>query len=80
MKKDKINLDHKRHITKAITWRVLASLVTFTITFIATGNIEIGIGVGVFDMVIKLVLYYFHERLWYNVNWGIKHKRKINSD
>lgn len=54
-----------RHLTKAITWRIIASITTVAIAF-AFGLPPKAIG-GVFvaDLIIKFVLYYGHERIWY---------------
>lgn len=60
-----------RHILKAITWRLIASLTTFSISWILTGNIESGLTIGGLDFFIKLVLYYLHERVWYKSKFGI---------
>ncbi len=53
------------HITKTFTWRVVASLTTFTIAWAATGDLDLGLKVGAIDVVAKLILYYLHERVWY---------------
>jgi len=55
----------KRHLAKAITWRIIASVTTAIIAF-AFGLPPKAVG-GVFvaDLIIKFVLYYGHERLWY---------------
>lgn len=72
-----IDIDKKRHILKAVTWRIIASSLTFLLIWIATGEIIIGASVGIVDMLIKMVAYYYHERLWFKyINFGIKHKRK----
>lgn len=57
--------NNKRHILKSITWRVIASVTTFIISYTLTGSVEFGIGIGVADFFIKMFLYYFHERFWY---------------
>jgi uncharacterized membrane protein len=78
---EKIKIDKKRHLLKAITWRILASIITFIVTLIATffmfgeAKIEMGLTVGIFDFIIKFVAYYFHERIWYKSNYGIKGER-----
>jgi uncharacterized membrane protein len=72
---DRIKIDRKRHILKALTWRVIASLTTFLIVFIATGEIKAGISIGLIDFFAKLIFYYFHERIWYKSNFGINGKR-----
>ncbi len=54
----------KKYIAKTITWRIVASLITFTVTWAVTGDIKFGIVVGGFDAVIKMFAYYFHEHAW----------------
>ncbi len=61
----------KRHLVKAITWRIIASATTFIIGWIVTGDMQFGIAIGAVDVLIKIVLYYFHERLWYQSKFGI---------
>lgn len=59
-----------RSITKAITWRLIASVATFLIAWHITKEIEASVVVGTSDMVIKIALYFFHERIWNKINWG----------
>jgi len=61
----KINKSHIRHITKAITYRLLGSVATFLISWIVTGNIIAGFSISGIDFLIKIGLYYFHERIWH---------------
>lgn len=67
------NVEKKRHLAKAVTWRIIASLTTALIAW-AFGLPPKAIG-GVFlaDLVIKFILYYWHERLWYkHIRYGVK--------
>lgn len=57
--------------TKTATWRVTASLDTMVLALIFTGNIGTAISIGGFEVITKLVLYYFHERAWSRVHWGM---------
>ena len=59
----------KRTIVKTITWRVTASLTTFLIAWILTGDILIGASIGSIEAIAKIFLYYFHERIWTNTSW-----------
>lgn len=61
----------KRHLAKAITWRILASITTFLIGWGVTGDMNFGMAIGVADVIIKIALYYFHERVWYHSRFGI---------
>ncbi len=60
-----------RHLAKAITWRLIASLTTFLIGWYVTGDLEFGMTIGAADVIIKIVLYYLHERAWYHSRFGI---------
>ena len=60
----------KRTLVKTMTWRVTASLTTFLIAWILTGDLLIGISIGSIEAIAKIFLYYYHERIWNNINWG----------
>ena len=59
----------KRTIAKTITWRITASLTTFLIAWILTGDILVGASIGSIEAIAKIFLYYFHERIWTNISW-----------
>ena len=69
-------IDRRRHILKSITWRIIASLTSFLLTWGVTGNIETGLSIGVADVIIKFTLYYLHERVWYRSNYGVTKKEE----
>lgn len=61
---------HPRSILKSITWRILATLTTMILVFIFTGSFIISLGVGFFEVILKIIIYYLHERVWNRINWG----------
>ncbi len=61
----------KRHIAKTLTWRTLGTLDTMLLSFIITGNPLMGLQIGFTEVITKMVLYYFHERVWYRVDYGL---------
>ena len=63
---------HFRTIMKALSWRFIATLVTFTVAWIITKELKFAAEIGLADTVIKLGAYYFHERAWIGVNFGKK--------
>ena len=67
------DVTRKRHLAKAVTWRIIASIVTALIAWVF-GLPPKAVGmVFVADLIIKFVLYYGHERLWYNyIKFGVK--------
>jgi uncharacterized membrane protein len=62
---------HKRHIAKAITWRVIGTLDTIILSWIITGNPYTGMKIGFSEVITKMVLYYLHERIWFNIKAGV---------
>jgi uncharacterized membrane protein len=64
-----------RHIAKTITWRIIASLATFALAYLFFGDIGKATGLMSVEIVLKMVLYYFHERVWFKYgNLGRKKK------
>lgn len=64
-------VERKRHLAKAITYRLAGSTVTAGVAYALSGSVEIGAALGVADTVVKVALYYAHERLWYRIKWGV---------
>ena len=66
----------KRSLAKALSWRIIASIVTSLIAY-AFGLPAKAIGLVFFaDLIIKFVLYFFHERVWSKIKYGIISKDK----
>lgn len=61
-----------RSIVKTISWRLLATLTTAAIVYAFTGKLNIALAVGGIEVLLKLVLYYFHERTWNKISYGKK--------
>jgi uncharacterized membrane protein len=61
-----------RSITKALTYRLWQSLNTFIISFVITGRIDMAAAIVSIEVVVKIVIYFFHERIWSKIKWGLK--------
>ncbi|MFQ6068845.1 MAG: DUF2061 domain-containing protein [Candidatus Bathyarchaeia archaeon] len=67
------NLDSKlRSLVKSISWRMLGVVILGSVAWVFTRNIEQTSVITLTFNGIQVVLYYFHERLWDNVEWGRK--------
>ena len=64
----------KRSIVKTLTWRITASLDTFVIAWVITGDWKIGGSIAGIEVLTKIFFYYFHERIWSKIKWGTKKK------
>ena len=62
----------KRSLAKTISWRITASLTTFVVAWILTGDYIIGSSIALIEAFVKIFLYYFHERGWNLISWGNK--------
>ena len=60
-----------RSLVKSLSWRVIATLTTIALVWGFTGQVHIALAVGGVEVLAKLVIFYFHERAWATVSWGI---------
>ncbi|MDG3581276.1 MULTISPECIES: DUF2061 domain-containing protein [Galbibacter] len=67
----------KRHIAKAITWRLVGTIDTITLSWIISGDPFTGLKIGLAEVVTKMFLYYFHERIWFKANVPDSKKRHL---
>ncbi len=58
----------KRHIAKTITWRIVGTIDTIVLSWIITGDPLTGLQIGLAEVVTKMLLYYYHERVWFKIN------------
>lgn len=68
--KDKSSETPKRSIAKSVSWRIVGTLDTILISWVVTGTLSLAFSIGMVELVTKMGLYFFHERIWNNINWG----------
>lgn len=61
---------HGRSVVKGITWRITGTIDTMVMAYIITGKLDNAIKIGLTEVLTKIVLYYLHERLWNNIQFG----------
>ncbi len=76
-KRNQMKTSQRIQLKKTITWTVISFFVTTGIGWAVTGNIFIGLTVGAADRVIKMILYYWHERYWHKKYKAAKKAKKI---
>ncbi len=64
-----------RSLAKTLSWRVIGTLDTILICWVISGEIAFAISIGGIELVSKMILYFFHERLWGRITWGTRQKR-----
>lgn len=80
----------KRALAKAFTWRLIGSMDTMLIAYIlmtffgqstdtdmckdSSSNAQIAFSIGIVEVISKSFLYYFHERMWTRITFGLPKK------
>ena len=67
----------KRHLAKTLSWRFIGTLDTMVLSWFISGDLSVGLKIGGFELISKMVLYYFHEQLWFKSNITNSNKRHI---
>ncbi len=63
---------NKRSIVKGISWRIVATTTTIIIVYVFFGRLDLAIAAGLIETVLKVALYWGHEKIWQKVHWGKK--------
>ena len=61
-----------RHILKTISYRFLATTVTVIGVYSIGASLELSMLVGVGELVVKPIVYFIHERIWFRVKMSKK--------
>ena len=59
-----------RSVAKAISWRTVGTLDTIIVSYFVTGNLVMAASIGSIEVITKMILYYFHERVWNRLKFG----------
>jgi len=54
----------RRSLVRALSWRVVAWALTVSIVYLFTGQAVLALAIGVADSLLKIFVYYLHERSW----------------
>ena len=69
-----------RSIIKGISWRVVGTIDTIVISFILTGKVKMALSIGFVELFTKVILYFFHERIWLKIKFGRKISEQKNEE
>ena len=59
-----------RSLLKTISWRIVGTVDTMCLGWIITGSPLVGLKIGALELFTKMILYYFHERIWLQSKYG----------
>lgn len=67
----------KRHIAKSISYRFIGTITTIILTVTAGLPLKWAGMVGLGELILKPIIYFLHERVWYKfIKFGLKKNEK----
>lgn len=72
---NKMRESWKRITLRSLTWRTGGVLLTMALTLVFTGDLVLGIEIGVTYNAIRFFTHLAHDSIWAKVGWGY-----VNSD
>lgn len=59
-----------RSFTKSLSYRIFGTLSSWAVVYVITGKGSLATLVAFWETVVKVVIYYYHERAWNKIRWG----------
>lgn len=59
-----------RSFVKAVSWETFSTLATFGLAWLMFGQIRACIVFASVSYIMKLLMFYLHERIWHQCQWG----------
>jgi uncharacterized membrane protein len=60
----------KRSLAKATSWETISLLLTTAVAYPFTESICSSIQLACACFVVKIVFFYWHDRIWHQIPWG----------
>ena len=61
-----------RSFVKALSYRIWGTLSSVAVAYVITKNASLSITIAFWETVVKVFIYYAHERGWNKIQWGRK--------
>jgi uncharacterized membrane protein len=61
----------KRSLVKSISYRLFIMVLDFLVIYLFTRRTDIATGFVILSNIYTTVAYYFHERIWAGIKWGL---------
>lgn len=68
---------YERSFLKGMLWEGISFLIAFLIAFMYYGNIPESIGFALLLTLVKIPLFFIHERIWKMIKWGKIEEKEI---
>jgi uncharacterized membrane protein len=61
-----------RSFVKALSYRIWGTLSSVAVAYVITMNASLSVTIAFWETVVKIFIYYAHERGWNMIQWGRK--------
>jgi len=61
-----------RSFVKALSYRIWGTLSSVAVAYVITKNASLSVTIAFWETVVKVFIYYAHERGWNMIQWGRK--------
>jgi len=61
-----------RSFVKALSYRIWGTLSSVAVAYVITRNTALSVTIAFWETVVKIFIYYAHERGWNYIQWGRK--------
>ena len=61
-----------RSFVKALSYRIWGTLSSVAVAYVITKNASLSVTIAFWETVVKIFIYYAHERGWNYIQWGRK--------
>jgi len=72
LRKVKMIVTRARSFVKALSYRIWGTLSSFIVAYIITRRASLSGAIAFWETVVKVFIYYAHERGWNKIQWGRK--------
>jgi uncharacterized membrane protein len=59
-----------RSFVKSLSYRIWGTFSSWAVVYVITGKGSLATLIAFWETVVKIFIYYFHERAWNAINWG----------
>jgi uncharacterized membrane protein len=62
-----------RSFTKSLSYRIFGTFSSFLVVYAITGKGTLSALIAFWETIVKVGIYYWHERIWDKIRWGRLH-------
>lgn len=61
-----------RSFVKSLSYRIFGTLTSFIVVYAITHKGSLSVLIAFWETILKVAVYYWHERVWDHIRWGRK--------